>query len=98
MARRAKIKSMLMPENSSFMIGTKASGTGVSSSMAPGGESFSSVGGKCSKKSSRVTSLGTTTRVSMSDPVASYQLSSGIEVYLFSKYLAHRHPADSFHM
>lgn len=68
MSRLAKIRSMLMPENSSLIMGTKASGTCVISLIAPGGAIFSRMEGKCSKKSSRKTCLGTTTRVSMSEP------------------------------
>jgi len=67
-ARRANMRSMLMPENSSLIIGTKASGTGVTSSMAPAGAILSKIEGRSSKKSSRETCLGTTTRVSMSEP------------------------------
>ena len=67
--RRAKIRSMLIPENSSLMIGTKASGTGVISWMASFGAIRSMMLGKYSKKSSRDTCFGTTTRVSMSEPV-----------------------------
>lgn len=67
-ARRAKMRSMLIPESLSLMIGTKASGTGVISSIAPGDVIFRSRTGKSSKKSSRYTCFGTTTRVSISDP------------------------------
>ena len=65
----ANIRSMLIPEYSNLMIGTKASGTGVISSIAPGGDIFSSTEGNVEKKSSKVTSFGATTRVSMSDPI-----------------------------
>lgn len=67
-AMLAKIKSMLIPEYSSLMIGTNASGTGVISSIAPLLDMRSKTAGKCSKKSSRETCFGVTTKVSISDP------------------------------
>ena len=67
-ARLAKMRSMLMPIYSNLMIGTKASGTGVISSIAPCGECFSRTDGNVSKKSSLDTSFGTTTSVSISEP------------------------------
>lgn len=73
-ARRAKIRSMLIPESSSLIIGTKASGTGVISWIAPRGVIFRRMTGKSSKKSSRKTCFGTTTRVSISEPRSSQRL------------------------
>lgn len=67
-AMREKIKSMLMPAYSNLMIGTKESTTGVRSVIAPGGDIFTRRSGKYLKKSSRVTCLGPTTRVSISEP------------------------------
>lgn len=59
-----------MPDSSSLIIGTKASGTGVSSLIAPGGAIRLRKVGTCSKKSPLVTCWGTTTRVSISEPAA----------------------------
>ena len=58
-----------MPEYSKVMIGTKASGTSVSSVMESGKALSRRTLGKTSKKSSREIFLGTTTNVSMSEPM-----------------------------
>ena len=69
----AKIRSISMPLRTSFMMGTKESGTGVNEVIfSLQTFSFSAtllkISGNNSKKSSRVTCLGATARVSMSEP------------------------------
>ena len=96
-ARRAKIRSMLIPENSSLMIGTKASGTGVISWMASFGAMRLIIFGRYSKKSSRDTCFGTTTRVSMSEPRLVVSGMSLVEVRVYLAHQAHRPPDDSYH-
>ena len=96
--KRAKIRSILIPENSNLMIGTNASGTGVIFSIAPGGDIRSRIGGKSEKKSSIMTCLGATIKVSISDPT-----NIRISCFFFSRchipctYLDHRHLDDNYH-
>lgn len=67
-AMEAKIRSISIPFSTSLIMGTKESGTAVKDVTAPGPAIRSSTEGKYSKKSSRVTCLGATARVSISDP------------------------------
>ena len=96
-ARRAKIRSMLIPENSNLMIGTKASGTGVNSWMASFGAMRLMIFGRYSKKSSRDTCLGTTTRVSMSEPTLGVSGISIVDACFYPAHQAHRPPGGSYH-
>ena len=60
-----KIRSIDIESHLNLMMGTKASGTGANSETS---ERWRSIFSNTLKKSSRVTCLGTTTRVSISEP------------------------------
>ena len=66
----AKMRSISIPLRTSLMIGTKESGTAVNEVTAPGPAMRSKMPGKSSKKSSRLTCLGATASVSISDPTS----------------------------
>lgn len=63
-----KRRSMLTPRNSSFIMGTCASGTGTNSVISDASLISLKVGGKCSKKSSMYICFGATMSVSISEP------------------------------
>lgn len=75
----AKIRSISMSLRTSLMIGTKESGTAVKEETALPA-TFSKTVGYKSKKSSRLTCLGATARVSISEPTHRQSFEHGMRL------------------
>lgn len=92
------MRSISIPLRTSLMIGTNESGTAVKDVTAPGPAIRSNTAGKYSKKSSRVTCLGATARVSISDPA--HKVSSCFPTFenMAESYLAQTLPSGNYRM